>query len=114
MTISANILSKNVRAIRAAHNLTQADLAKKMGITPAAVAHWELERSFPTGELFDRLCAVLGVTHAQLLTSELVPVAPQQIAPKKDATLYDALRVVNAQINKLVLKKKTPPNKNKP
>lgn len=47
------------RAIRAAANLTQAELARDLGSSPSAVARWESADARPTGDTAVRYLALL-------------------------------------------------------
>jgi transcriptional regulator with XRE-family HTH domain len=106
MSIAANILGKNIAAWRDKSGLTQVAFATMMGVAPSAVAHWETGRSMPGGDLLDLLCQTMGVTHAELLSNsgfEFKPIS----APVREVSVAEALRVVNRNISKLVIKKKS-------
>lgn len=47
-------------------NRTQADLAAAIGVTPAAVGHWETGRFFPGRAVLPRLAEALHVDVARL------------------------------------------------
>ena len=62
-----NTLGSMIRYLRKQHNMTQADLAAKVGVTDKAVSKWERELSYPDISLFPGLADVLGVTADDLL-----------------------------------------------
>lgn len=55
------ITGQKLRAIRAIRKITQADLAAAAGISPTAIAEFEMgKRELRTGTV-EKLCAALGV-----------------------------------------------------
>ena len=53
-------------------NLTQAQLAEKLGITDRAVSKWENGRSLPDSSIMLELCELLEITVNDLLSGEVV------------------------------------------
>lgn len=54
--------ANRLKDLRIKANLSQAELAAKLGITQAAIGHWESgAREGPSPDQFFRLCEVLGV-----------------------------------------------------
>jgi len=53
-------------------NLTQLQLAEKLGITDRAVSKWETGKSLPDSSLMLELCGILGITVNDLLSGEVV------------------------------------------
>ena len=41
------MLSDSLKALRARHNMSQSDLAKKLSVTQQAVGRWEREQTSP-------------------------------------------------------------------
>lgn len=70
---------------RKSRGLTQAELAEQLGVTNKAVSKWETGRCLPDAELFQPLCALLGITVNELLTGEAIP--PEQAAEKAEETI---------------------------
>jgi transcriptional regulator with XRE-family HTH domain len=60
-----------LRRLRAATGLSQAKVAKALGIAPASVAHWELGRSRPDPDRFSILATLYNTTIAELCGSDL-------------------------------------------
>ena len=52
-------ISYNIRQQRIQHNLTQTQLADKLGVTRQTVSSWERGNSFPNLEMLERLASVL-------------------------------------------------------
>ena len=57
---------------RKANNLTQMQLAEKLGITDRAVSKWETGKSLPDAALMLELCEILKITVNDLLSGEVV------------------------------------------
>ncbi len=57
---------------RKEQNLTQAQLAEKLGITDRAVSKWETGKSLPDASIMLEMCALLGITVNDLLCGEVV------------------------------------------
>lgn len=53
-------------------NLTQMQLAEKLGITDRAVSKWETGKSLPDSSVMLELCGILGITVNDLLSGEVV------------------------------------------
>lgn len=58
-------LSERVLKWRNLYGWTQAVLAAEVGVSPAAVAQWEIGDTSPTHEHLDALCTSLGITLSQ-------------------------------------------------
>ena len=57
---------------RKEQNLTQAQLAEKLGITDRAVSKGETGKSLPDASIMLEMCALLGITVNDLLCGEVV------------------------------------------
>lgn len=57
----------NIRALREAADMTQEELAKKMGVKPPAVSKWERGLSLPPIDKVVRLARIFDCTIEQLL-----------------------------------------------
>ena len=55
-----------IRSCRKKEDLTQADLANKLGIPKTYVGHWEAGRSRPDLNLIPGLCNALGISLSYL------------------------------------------------
>ncbi len=57
---------------RKTQNLTQMQLAEKLGITDRAVSRWETGKTLPDASIMLELCGILGISVNDLLTGEVV------------------------------------------
>ena len=53
-------IAHNIRQQRIQHNLTQTQLAEKLGVTRQTISSWERGNSFPNIDMLERLASVLG------------------------------------------------------
>ena len=65
-------IGKFIATRRKAQNLTQMQLAEKLGITDRAVSKWETGKTLPDATLMLDLCGILGISVNDLLTGEVV------------------------------------------
>jgi len=61
------MLSRRLKAVRKERKLTQADLAKHLGITQQAIAKWESSLSFPDSDTIARLACFFEISSDYLL-----------------------------------------------
>ena len=59
-----------VAQLRKEQNMTQKDLAERLGVTDKAVSKWETGKGFPDVKLLEPLAQALGVTLVELIRSE--------------------------------------------
>ena len=60
-------LGKAIAMMRKEKNMTQAELAEKMGVTDKAVSKWERDLSCPDVATLPRLAELFGITVAELM-----------------------------------------------
>ncbi len=77
---------------RKARNMTQAELAARMGVTDKAVSKWERDRSCPDVQSLSRLAAVLGISVEALLAG--VTDAPHKQTSAWRQTTVQVLRAL--------------------
>ena len=65
-------IGKFISQKRKEKDLTQAQLAEKLGITDRAVSKWETGRSLPDASIMLELCELLGITVNDLLNGEVL------------------------------------------
>ena len=65
-------IGKFIAECRRNVNLTQMQLAEKLGITDRAISKWETGRSLPDSSVMLELCGILGITVNDLLSGEVV------------------------------------------
>ena len=63
-----------IAALRREKQLTQAELAEKMGVTDKAVSKWERDLSCPDVSSLPRLAEILGVSPGELIEAKAAPV----------------------------------------
>ena len=59
--METSVLGRKIAEARKKSNLSQAQLAKELFISPQAVGKWERGESFPDLLTFDRMAVLLGV-----------------------------------------------------
>lgn len=62
-------IAENIRRLRQEHNLTQGQLAERLGVSYQAVSRWENETTYPDIELLPVIASLFGVTVDWLLGS---------------------------------------------
>lgn len=77
--MESKTLGATIAALRKQQNMTQADLAARMGVTDKAVSKWERDLSCPDVTAFPRLAEALGTTPDALLQTK-APVLPKSEA----------------------------------
>ena len=65
-------IGKFIAECRKQNNLTQMQLAEKLGITDRAVSKWERGKSLPDAAIMLDLCALLNITVNDLLSGEVI------------------------------------------
>ncbi|MBE6793857.1 MAG: helix-turn-helix domain-containing protein [Ruminococcaceae bacterium] len=65
-------IGKFISKCRKEKNLTQMQLAEKLGITDRAISKWETGKSLPDFSIMLELCEMLGITVNDLLSGEVV------------------------------------------
>jgi len=65
-------IGKFIAKLRKEKNMTQVDLAKKLGITDRAISKWENGRGMPDLSLMKSLCNELDITINELLSGEKI------------------------------------------
>ena len=68
---------------RKKHELTQRELADRLGVTNKAVSKWELGRSMPDVSLFEPLCQELEISIPELLAGQRIDVEDRQSATEQ-------------------------------
>ncbi len=59
-----------IAELRKEQNMTQLNLAEKLGVTDRAISKWENGRGLPDVSLMKPLCEILGITVTELLNGE--------------------------------------------
>ena len=64
------MLSQRIRLLRQARNMSQVELAKRLGVTKQSVSNWENDNIQPSIEMLMRLAAVFSVSTDYMLGIE--------------------------------------------
>ena len=65
-------IGRFIHECRKKENMTQMQLAEKLGVTDRAVSKWETGRSLPDAAIMLELCELLHITVNDLLSGEVV------------------------------------------
>ena len=65
-------IGKFILELRKEKNMTQQELADKIGVTDKAISKWENGRGMPDLSLMKPLCTALGITINDLLSGEKI------------------------------------------
>ena len=83
---------------RKAKNMTQAELAEKLGVTDKSVGNWENARCMPDLSLFKPLCEELGITINDLLSGEKI--SKDKYQEKFEENMVNTIDYSTKKINK--------------
>ena len=84
--------------MRKRKNLTQLELANKLGVTDRAISHWENGRRMPDLSLLKPLCNELGITVNDLLSGEIVD--KNKIEEKLEESLLNTFKNSTEKLNR--------------
>ena len=82
------LIAENIKHFRKQHNLTQTDLAQKMGLSKAEIAALESEKMIPTIEHIYQLCQIFRCTPNDILIDENSELSKDVIAEGKYLDRY--------------------------
>ncbi len=85
-------IGKFIAQCRKNVNLTQAQLAEKLGITDRAVSKWERGKAMPDTSIMLELCDLLKITVTDLLSGEVIQMENNN--PKNEQLLLDIAKEV--------------------
>ena len=83
-------IGKFIAACRREKDLTQVQLAEKLGITDRAVSKWETGKSLPDSSIMLELCGILGITVNELLSGKKI--GREDYEKKADENLIELKR----------------------
>ena len=66
-------IGKFIAEMRKEQNLTQIDLAEKLGISNKTVSKWECGNGMPDYSVMEELCDILQINVNELLSGERLP-----------------------------------------
>ena len=82
-------IGKFIAICRKEKNLTQEELANKLGITAKAVSKWECGKGLPDVSLYKDLCNILGITLNEFFVGEKIK--EEKFKEQADNNLFNAL-----------------------
>lgn len=82
-------IGRFIQQLRKERNLTQRELAEKLGVTDRAISKWENGRGIPDVSLMKALCDTLGITVNELLSGERIDQNDYRI--KSDSNILTTL-----------------------
>ena len=88
---------------RKKQNLTQAELAEKLGITARAISKWETGRSLPDASLMLDLCDILNISVNDLLSGEKVKM--NEINNKQEQMILEIVKNIKSLQNITLISK---------
>ena len=86
-----------IAELRKNQNMTQRELAEKLGVTDRAISKWENGRGLPDVSLMKPLCEILGITVTELLNGERA--SETETINKMEETVYEVLADRENQLN---------------
>lgn len=87
-----------IKTQRTELNMTQKDLAEKIGCTDKAISRWETGKGLPDSSFLVPLADILGISVNELLTGEKIP--KDNFAQKSDDNLVFAVETTEKAIKK--------------
>ena len=84
-------IGKFIQTLRKEKNLTQNELAEKLGVSNRAVSKWENGNSMPDLSLFKPLCEILGTSINELMNGE----RSNSIIPDTDNNIINTINIAN-------------------
>lgn len=87
-----------IKTQRINSNMTQKELAEKIGCTDKAVSRWETGKGLPDASLLIPLADMLGITVNELLTGERIP--KEALSQKSDDNLVSAVERTEKAVKK--------------
>ncbi len=75
-------LSDNLKKIRKEHNLSQEDLAEKLGVSRQSVSKWESNQAYPEMDKVIQLCKMFNLNMDELLNQDINETKDREIRKK--------------------------------
>lgn len=98
MKLNQEKIGKFIAKLRNEKDLTQQELANKIGVTDRAISNWENGRRMPDLSLIKSLCDELGITINELLSGEKIE--EKEYQTKFEENVLNAIDYSNKKINK--------------
>ena len=91
-------IGKFIAQLRKEKNMTQLDLAKKLGVTDRAISKWENGRGMPELSIIKPLCEELSITINELFCGEKI--VEEDFTQKAEENIANTLEYTNIEIKK--------------
>ena len=91
-------IGKFIAQLRKEKNMTQLDLAKKLGVTDRAISKWENGRGMPELSIIKPLCEELSTTINELFCGEKI--VEKDFTQKAEENIANTLKYTNIEIKK--------------
>ena len=92
-------IGKFILMLRKKNNMTQQELADKIGVTDRAISKWENGRGMPDLSLMKPLCDELGITINELISGEVLD--KKEYRDKVDENIINTINYSNRKIKSL-------------
>ena len=89
-----------ISALRKQKDMTQKELAEKIGITDKAVSRWETGKGFPDVSLLKPLAEALGVSISDIVMGEKIEIEKERAVEIMDNTVISTLDYSQREISK--------------
>ena len=76
--MNAYVTSATIKNLREKRNLTQADLAERIGVSSKTISKWETAKGLPDVSLLQPLAQALGISVIELMNGE--PIVNQNVS----------------------------------
>jgi len=91
-------IGKFIAELRKEKNMTQLDLAKKLGVTDRAISKWENGRGMPEISIIKPLCEELSITINELFCGEKI--VETEFSEKAEENIVNTLEYTKTEIKK--------------
>lgn len=99
MTNIRTVLAVNMKARRKQRNLSQADLAEKIGTSPNYISKIEAEKQFPSVQMIEQIAGALECDSVDLFSTEKIE--EKRIDSIRKDLLKNIDDLINASFQKL-------------
>ena len=91
---------KNIAKYREDNGISQVEMAERLGIAPSTLSRWELNKTAPKGEDFDRLKELIGeeyLTDEDLSETKKTIQAISEVSDRVNSILYQVTKIEENQ-----------------
>ena len=91
---------KNIAKYREDNGISQVEMAERLGIAPSTLSRWELNKTAPKGEDYDRLKEMIGeeyLTDEDLSETKKTIQTISEVSDRVDSILYQVTKIEKNQ-----------------